>query len=96
YSETGRLLGQLRVTTFDTATLHKEDNGMYTTTTDGGTDATGQTDILYGYLETSNVDMIDEMTDMISAERAYQGAAQMLKMYDNVLDQASNTVGRIV
>ena len=36
------------------------------------------------------------MTDMISAERAYQGAAQMLKMYDNVLDQASNTVGRIV
>jgi flagellar basal body rod protein FlgG len=36
------------------------------------------------------------MTDMISAERAYQGAAQMLKMYDNVLDQAANSAGRIV
>lgn len=95
FSSTGRQLGQLQVTTFDTTTLHKEDNGMYTATTDQGTNATGQTPILYGYLEESNTDMIDEMTDMISSERAYQGAAQMLKMYDNLMDSAVNTVGRL-
>ena len=32
---------------------------------------------------------------MISSERAYQGAAQMLKMYDNLMDSAVNTVGRL-
>nr|WP_027872012.1 flagellar hook-basal body protein [[Eubacterium] cellulosolvens] len=90
----GTVYGQLRITGFeDTGTLHKEDNGMYTAT--GGQDLTGRTRVLNGYLEASNADMIEQMTAMISSQRALQSAAQMLKMYDQVLSKAASDVGRL-
>ena len=46
-------------------------------------------------LEKSNVDMVEEMTTMMSSQRALQSAAQMLRMYDSVMSKASSDVGRI-
>ncbi len=46
-------------------------------------------------LERANVDMVDEMTTMISSQRALQSAAQMLKMYDSVMAKSSSDVGRL-
>jgi flagellar basal-body rod protein FlgG len=61
----------------------------------GGQDLTGRTRVLNGYLEASNADMIGQMTEMMSSQRALQSAAQMLKMYDQVLSKASSDVGRL-
>ena len=46
-------------------------------------------------VERSNVDLIDEMTKMITTQRALQSAAQVLKMYDTLLSKASSEVGRV-
>ena len=46
-------------------------------------------------LEKSNVDMVNEMTAMMSSQRALQSAAQALKMYDQVMSKSVSDVGRL-
>ena len=46
-------------------------------------------------LENSNVDMIQEMSRMMTAQRALQGASTVLKLYDGVLTKATSDVGRL-
>lgn len=73
--------------------LHKEDNGLF---------STGQAarevenpDVLWKALERSNVDMVEEMTSMMTSQRALQSAAQVLKMYDQIMSKAASDVGRL-
>ncbi|MDD5867595.1 MAG: flagellar hook-basal body protein [Lachnospiraceae bacterium] len=94
YQADGRIAGQIRLTGLDTNQLVKEDSGLYRSD-DAGSDLTGQTRLINGSLERSNADMVKEMTSMMSSQRALQSAAQMLRMYDNVLSKASNDVGQI-
>lgn len=46
-------------------------------------------------IERSNVDPTEELTNIISSQRALQTAAQALKMYDLINDQAVNEIGKI-
>lgn len=90
----GSVVAKLKVVDFqDYGRLHKEDNGMYTT--NQAEQTPDDTSIVWKSLENSNVDMVSEMTSMISAQRAYQSSAQMLKMYDTILNASANTVGRL-
>lgn len=89
--------GQIKLVDFqDLTQLHKEDNGLYSTN-QAATVVNGQdgTQLQWTMLERANVDMVDEMTQMISSQRALQGAAQMLKMYDNLMARASSDVGKL-
>ena len=54
-----------------------------------------QPNILWKMLERSNVDMVEEMTSMMTAQRALQSAAQVLKMYDQIMSKAATEVGRL-
>lgn len=94
YQADGRVAGQIRLTGLNTDNLIKEDSGLYRTD-EAGTNLTGQTKVVNGSLERSNADMVDEMTNMMSSQRALQSAAQMLRMYDSVLNKASNDVGQV-
>ena len=91
----GTYLGQLGVFTFaNTDQMEKAASGLFTT---GGQQAQAvqQPEILWKYIEESNVDMLQEMTRMMSAERALQGGAQVLKLYDSLLTKATTEVGRL-
>ncbi len=89
-----RQLGTLRVVDFaDYEQLHKEDYGMFSTAQ--APQEVEQPSILWGTLEKSNVDMVEEMTNMITSQRALQSAAQVLKMYDQVMSKAVTDVGRL-
>ena len=55
----------------------------------------GDTAVIWKTLERSNADMVDEMTSMITSQRALQSAAQMLKMYDQVMNKSANDIGRM-
>ncbi len=46
-------------------------------------------------LERSNVDLIEQMTLMMTAQRGIQSAAQLTKMYDEIMGQASSDIGRV-
>lgn len=55
--------------------------------------ASGFGTILQGYLETSNVNMVQEITDLISAQRAYQLASKVVQTSDQMLNQLVQTAG---
>lgn len=46
-----------------------------------------------GFLETSNVNVISEMTDMIMAQRVFEGTQKAISAYDNMNDKLINQVG---
>lgn len=48
-----------------------------------------------GYLETSNVNIINEMVSMITITRAYETNQKMVQTIDATLDKAVNEVGKI-
>lgn len=88
-------LGQLKVVDFaDYSALQKNEYGTFNTDQQEQQLENGGT-ILWKSLESSNVNMVDEMTAMMSAQRAVQSAAQVLKMYDQVMGKTSSDIGRI-
>ncbi|BBB91537.1 MAG TPA: flagellar basal-body rod protein FlgF [Methylomusa anaerophila] len=55
--------------------------------------ATGQ--VSQGYLESSNVNPISEMVNLISAYRAYEINAKTVQAHDQLMDKAVNDVARV-
>jgi len=51
--------------------------------------------VMQGYLESSNVNSVEEMVNMINVMRAYESSQKVLTTYDSTLDQAVNQIGRI-
>jgi len=51
--------------------------------------------IQQGYLESSNVDAIRSMVDMISSHRNYEMLAKAIQSEDQLLDKAVNQIGRV-
>lgn len=39
--------------------------------------------------------MVDEMTNMMSSQRALQSAAQVLRLYDQVMGKSASEVGSL-
>ena len=48
-----------------------------------------------GYLETSNVNVINEMVSMISITRAYEANQKMMQTVDSTLNKAVNEIGKL-
>ena len=89
-----RQIGALRVVDFaDYEQLHKEDYGMFST--NQAAQEVENPEIIWKSLERSNVDMVEELTSMMSAQRALQSAAQVLKMYDQIMSKSATEIGRL-
>ncbi len=85
-------IGQLGVYSFeDNGALVRDDRGLFT-----GENAQQSQDfeVWNRYLERSNSDMVKQMTEMITYQRALQSAAQVTKMYDQLMNRAATDVGR--
>lgn len=46
-----------------------------------------------GFLETSNVNIVQEMTDMISTNRVFESTQKAISAYDSMAEKLVNTVG---
>lgn len=46
-----------------------------------------------GFLETSNVNIVNEMTEMITAQRVFEGTQKAISAYDSMADKLINVVG---
>mgnify|MGYP003294256686 CR=1 FL=1 len=93
YATNGILMGRIGVFTFDdTAQLEYNDEGFLV-------GAEGQADntavLRWGFLERSNVDMVSQMTEMLSSQRAFQSAAQVTKIYDTLMNKITSEIGRM-
>lgn len=48
-----------------------------------------------GFLETSNVNIVNEMTEMIMAQRVFEGTQKAIQAYDGMADKLINVVGNV-
>jgi flagellar hook protein FlgE len=90
-------LGQLALAYFTNQDgLTKTGNGYYTASANSGTAvyyAPGETTVgslVSGALESSNVDLSKEFTDMIKAQRGYQANARVINTSDEILQELVN------
>lgn len=89
----GTFAGRIGVYTFDDYnTLQEAGDGLYT---GDGAYLSADASIKWQTLESSNVDMADEMTNAISAQRQLQACSQALQMYDDVLSDAASQLGKV-
>lgn len=51
--------------------------------------------VLQGYLETSNVNIVSEMVNMISISRQYEANQKIIQTYDTSLEIAVNQLGKL-
>lgn len=95
FTQNGGYLGSLGIYAFpaeDMQTLEQDDRGFFI---GEGAEAVDSPQILWKYLERSNVDMIRQMTEMLTCQRALQSAASVSKMYDEVMGHSANDIGRM-
>lgn len=93
FAESGGYLGRVGVFDFEDYTqLEHNDQGMFT---GEGAQAVANPLVHWKYLERSNVDMVRQMTEMMTCQRAFQSASQVTKMYDDVMGKAATDVGRL-
>ncbi len=62
---------------------------------DGATEQDAEGQIISGYLEHSNVQVVKEMVDMINVSRAYETNQKIVQTYDTSLEIAVNQLGKL-
>ncbi len=91
----GEIIDKLLITEFaDTTDLKKYGDNLLQA------DEAAQTEefsgeIMQGYIEQSNVNIIKEMVDMITVQRSYEANQKILQAMDSTLDKAVNEVGAV-
>ncbi len=90
-----QLVGQLGLADFENYDfLSKYGENMYELA-EGGQVIPANANIEQGYIEASNVKVVDEMVTMITIARAYESNQKMIQTFDTMLDKAVNQVGRV-
>ena len=91
----GELVDTLNIVDFeDYDYLKKYGDTMYEPV-DGATTKDAEGEILQGYTEQSNVNVVREMVDMITITRAYEASQKVIHSYDSMLDKSVNQVGAL-
>jgi flagellar basal-body rod protein FlgG len=77
--------------------LSSQGNNLYLATEAAGTASDGQTPgtngigtLAQGYIETSNVQVVEEMVNMIQAQRAYEINSKAIQTSDDMMQMANN------
>ena len=93
YTEGGEYMGTLGVYMFeDNNALERTPYGLFT---GDGAQLNEDVTIHHKMVERSNVSMVKEMVKMMTTQRALQSAAQMSKIYDQVITRIVTDIGRI-
>lgn len=89
--------GQLDLVGFDNdEDLLKEGSGLYRHKNDEpGTTIPSETRVKQGYLELSNVNIVEEMVKMIQSLRAFESYQRSIKVLDSIDNKSINEVGKL-
>jgi flagellar basal-body rod protein FlgF len=95
-SVNGQTVNRLLLVTFaDMTGLEKVGSNMFAQGSAGAPQEATGCRVKQGYLETSNVDMAEEMVTMVELNRAYQVNQRVLTMLDQSLGKTVNEVGKV-
>ncbi|HRO68071.1 MAG TPA: flagellar basal body rod C-terminal domain-containing protein, partial [Pseudobdellovibrionaceae bacterium] len=90
-------LGQLSVVDVaDPDSLMKIGNSMYGFKPNMNAEVSNveRPSLKQGFLEMSNVNIVKEMTDMITANRVFESTQKAISTYDQMADKVVNVVGK--
>lgn len=74
--------------------LEKYGDNVYQTV-DGAVEQEASGLIMQGFIEQSNVNSVREMVEMINITRAYEAGQKVIQTTDNMLEQATTSVGKL-
>ncbi len=94
------LVAKLSVVEFaDTKTLRKQGGSLFTAPDVRGAQPTitqaAKTTVRQGVLETSNVNPIEEMTNLIKANRLFEQDLKAMKTYGEMMQREANDIGKL-
>lgn len=91
------LVGQIQLAVFPNATgLDAQGDNLFLATTASGAAVTGTPaspgfgSVLQGFVETSNVNVVSEITNLITAQRAYEMNSKVITTSDQMLSTLTN------
>ena len=91
----GEYIDTIKIVNFeDYNYLKKYGENMYDAV-EGATEVEPSAIIHQGYLESSNINVVSEMVEMITITRAYESNQKALQTADQMIDKAVNDVGRL-
>ena len=91
----GTVLDRLRLAEFDDlGGLRKEADGIFIDVR-GEARPASSTTVRQGYLEKSNVNVVDEMAALIGTVRTYEANQRLIQSHDELLAKAANQVGSL-
>ncbi|MES9978934.1 MAG: flagellar basal body rod C-terminal domain-containing protein, partial [Candidatus Thiodiazotropha sp. 6PLUC5] len=95
--EAGELVGRVKIARFHNAqSLQKLGGGLYLA---GSATELPETDpgtgVRQGFLETSNVNAMTEMVDLITVMRQVEGGQKVIQGYNEMLDLAIQTIAEV-
>ena len=93
----GRYVDRLRLVNFqDLQALRKVGHNFYINPDpENNLQIEFEGEVLQGFVESSNVDVVRETVDMITALRNYESNQKVIKMIDSVLSKTVNELGRV-
>ncbi len=94
-SQDGQIVANIGYVDFeDYNYLAKFGENMYDLV-DGGTVIASEATVEQGIIESSNVNVVSEMVNMITISRAYQAGQKIINAVDETLEKAVNQVGKV-
>jgi flagellar basal-body rod protein FlgF len=95
-SQSGENVGKLSVVTFDSlAALSKDGNNQYRNDSNLTPTPAPNAQVRQGFLETSNVEPIRQITRLIEINRAYDAVANMMSSTQDLSDAAIQRLGAV-
>jgi flagellar basal-body rod protein FlgG len=92
----GEVLGKLGLISFPDKDGLRQEGGQYFAIADRNIMSSPfKGTVIQGFLEQSNVSIIDEMIKMIVVTRSYEATQKVMQAHDSTLDQAANQLGRL-
>jgi len=94
--QNGKVVATVGVTQFEDLNYLEKYGENYYQPVDGATIAkNGSYQIYSGYLETSNVSVVDEMVNMIAIQRSYEANQKLIQTFDSSLEISANRIGKV-
>ncbi|MCR5421425.1 MAG: flagellar hook-basal body protein [Lachnospiraceae bacterium] len=94
-TDTGVQQAQIGITDFEDYNFLEKYGETYYQPVEGATQQEADAQVYSGYLEASNVQIVQEMVDLIAFTRAYESNQKIIQAYDQTLDKAVNDLGKV-
>ncbi len=90
----GEVIDQIQFVAFEDNTTLRKINDDYYGTTDESVLTTPTGSIRQGYIESSNVNSVQEMVELISISRNYESNQKVIQTQDTIMSKVANDIGK--